>query len=112
MKEKVAAARSHVRGAFSKFPSLRVDLLKEAAVIEDPSAVDKILSVGFITPENVSIFASYIPEIESSIKKLSELLLASRLGLSTVSEGALQKAIIHLDKVVAGLKSLAATPQA
>ena len=112
MREKVAEARAHVQKTLASFPDLRADLFKEAAVVEDPSAVDKILSVGFITPENVSIFASYIPEIESAIKKLSELLLASRLGLSSVSEGALQKATIHLDKVVAGLRSLAATPQA
>lgn len=111
MKEKVAAARAHAKEALSKLPNLRADLLKEAAVMEDPAAVDKILSVGFINPENISIFVSYIPEIENTIKKMAELLLASRLGLSTVSEGALQKAIIHLDKVVAGLRSLAATPQ-
>lgn len=110
-KEKVSAARKHAGAMIKCIPDLRVDLLKEAAILEDPTAVDKILSVGFITPENVSIFSSYVPEIESSVKKLSELLLASRLGLSSISEGALQKAIIHLDKVLSGLKALAATPQ-
>jgi hypothetical protein len=111
-KEKVAEARKHAHELLKKFPDLRADLLKEAAIIEDPTAVDKILSVGFLSPENVSIFASYIPEIEAAVKKLSELLLASRLGLSSISEGALQKAIIHLDKVLTGLSALAATPQA
>jgi hypothetical protein len=110
--EKAAAARKSAAQLLSSFPDMRANLLKEAAPIDDPTAVDKILSVGFLTPENVSIFSSYIPEIENAVKKLSELLLAARLGLSSVSEGALQKAIIHLDKVLVGLKAMAAIPQA
>jgi hypothetical protein len=85
-----------------------VDLVKEAAPLEDPVAVDKILSLGFINPENVMIFVSYVPEIEETINKLAELLLAARLGLSNVDAGALEKSLIHLDKVVAGLKTLGA----
>ena len=81
-------------------------------MLEDPTAVDKVLSVGFINPENISIFAGYIPEFESVIRKLAELLVATRMGLHTVDEGALQRAMVHLDKVVAGLKTLDAAPQA
>lgn len=111
-KEKYAEARTAACKMLDKMPSLRTDLLKEAAPMEDPSAVDKILSIGFINPENISIFASYMPEIEASIQKLSELLMASRLGLKSVDEGALQKSLVHLDKVVAGLKTLGDVPQA
>jgi len=112
MKEKYAAARASASDFLSKMPNLRVGLLKEAAPLEDPTSVDKILSVGFLNPENVSIFCSYLPEIEGTINKLSELLVAARLGLSSVDEGALQKALVHLDKVVAGLRELGTTPQA
>jgi hypothetical protein len=112
LKEKYAEAKSAAHKTLSGIPDLRVDLMKEAAPLEDPTAVDKILSVGFLNPENISIFASYIPEIECTIKKLAELLLASRLGLNSVDQGALQKALVHLDKVVAGLKTLGTTPQA
>lgn len=111
-KSKYAGGVARAREMLDRLPNLRVDLLKEAAPIEDPTSVDKILSVGFINPENISIFASYVPEIEVTIKKLSELLLASRLGLSSVNQGAVQKALVHLDKVVAGLKTLGATAQA
>lgn len=86
--------------------ALRASLLKEATAIDDPTAVDKILSIGFINPENVAIFASYIPEIESTIRRLSEVLMATRLGLKSVDEGAVQRALVHLDKVVAGLKTI------
>jgi len=112
LREKYAAAKTAAKKVLSNLPDLRVDLLKEATPLEDPTAVDKILSVGFLNPENLSIFASYIPEIECTIQKLSELLLASRLGLGSVDQGALQKSLVHLDKVVAGLKTLGTTSQA
>lgn len=111
-KDKYAEAVTSAKKMLDKLPNLRADLLKEAAVMEDPTAVDKILSVGFINPENLSIFSSYMPDIEMVVKKLSELLMASRLGLRAVDEGALQKALVHLDKVVAGLKTLGDVPQA
>lgn len=112
LRDKYAAATVTAKAVLDKLPDLRADLLKEAAPLEDPAAVDKILSVGFLNPENVSIFASYAPEIEDTIKKLSELLMASRMGLGSVEEGALQKAIVHLDKVVAGLKTIGSMPKA
>jgi len=109
---KFAQARKHAAEMLQRMPDLRADLVKEAAPLEDPIAVDKILSMGFINPENISIIASYVPEIEGTIRKLSELLLASRLGLNAVDQGAVQRALVHLDKVVAGLKTLGTTPEA
>ena len=105
MSERYAKAKTAAAAFVSKLPPLRAYLLKEAAMLEDPTAVDKVLSVGFINPENISIF-------ESVIRKLAELLVATRMGLHTVDEGALQRAMVHLDKVVAGLKTLDAAPQA
>jgi len=114
LKEKYAEAKQSAKGTLAKIASIgpvRFDLSKEASVLEDPAAVDKVLSLGFINAENVSIFAGYIPEFENTIARLSELLMATRLGLQSVDEGALQKSIIHLDKVVAGLKTLGRLPQ-
>ena len=105
-------AKSAAADYLKSLPNLRGYLLKEAAMLEDPTAVDKILSVGFINPENVTIFASYVPEFEAVIRKLAELLVATRMGLNSVDEGALQRSMIHLDKVVAGLKTLGSLPQA
>lgn len=112
LRDKYAQSVEVARKFVNSLPDLRSDIAKCAAALEDPMAVDKILSVGFINPENVSIFSSYVPEFEAVIRKLSELLLASRLGLSVVEPGALQKSIVHLDKVVGGLRSLTGVPQA
>lgn len=111
-RDKYAAARTRAEKRLGELPDLRMNLFKEAAPINDPTAVDKILSLNFLNAENISIFASYVPEFELVIKKLSELLLAARMGLDAIEEGAVQKAIVHLDKVVNGLKALAAMPQA
>ena len=105
-------AKSAAADYLKNLPNLRAYLLKEAAMLEDPTAVDKILSVGFINSENVTIFASYVPEFEAVIRKLAELLVATRMGLNSVDEGALQRSMVHLDKVVAGLKTLVSLPQA
>jgi hypothetical protein len=88
-------------------PHLRKDLVKEAAVIPDPSAVDTVLSLGFLNPENLGTFIGAIPEIDSSQMKMCELLLASRLGLAEVPSPALEKAIRSTEEVLEGLKILA-----
>lgn len=86
---------------------MRRSLFKEAAVIPDPMAVDTVLSLGFVCPENVHVFMSYLPELDASQKKMCELLLASRLGLREVPQGALEKAIRATEEVLEGLKVLA-----
>jgi hypothetical protein len=110
--EKYAAAKVKAAAVLEKMPDIRTSLLKEAAPLDDPTAVDKVLSVNFINPENIAVFASYAPAIEETIQKLSELLIASRMGMEAVDTGALEKAVVHLDKVVAGLKTLTSAAQA
>jgi hypothetical protein len=110
-KDSFQKAKTAAAEYLKSLPNLRAYLLKEAAQLEDPTSVDKILSVGFINSENVTIFASYVPEFEAVIRKLAELLVATRMGLNSVDEGALQRSMIHLDKVVAGLKTLSNLPR-
>jgi hypothetical protein len=86
---------------------LRVDLLKEAAVIPDPVAVDTILSLGFINPENLGTFIGYLPLIDEAQCRMCELLVASRLGLRDVPTSALEKAIRSTEEVIEGLKVMA-----
>jgi hypothetical protein len=106
-KAKTAAAER-----LSKLPQVKSLLLKEAAALDDPLSVDKVLSIGFLNPENVGTFISYLPEFEDTLKKLSELLVASRLGLSSVDAGALERVVKHLDKVIGGLRELGQHPSA
>lgn len=87
--------------------SLRRVLVKEAAVLPEAETVDSILSLGFLTPDNVATFIDYLPALEESVQKLCNLLLATRLGLSGVPQGAVEKACKTLNEVIDGLKMIA-----
>lgn len=107
--------------AFANTPVLRKNLLKEAAALCAPKAqeiwktagvvfaretADTILSLNFITPENASLYVSYLPEIEKVSSKLAELLVASRLGMDDVRESAAKNAMTQVNAVVRGLETL------
>jgi hypothetical protein len=104
--QKLAAVKSAER-VLGNLPVLRRPLFKEAAVISDPMAVDTVLSLGFINPENITVFVSYLPELDEAQAKMCELLLAARLGLNDVPEGALEKSVRATEEVLEGLKTLA-----
>lgn len=93
--------------AMAKFPSLKRDLVKEAAFIPDPTAVDTVLSIGFINPENLMTFISYLPSIDDAQSKLCDLLMAARLGIKDVPATALERAVRSLEEVIEGLKVIA-----
>jgi len=84
----------------------RRDLVKEAAALEDTETADKILAMNFINPENISIFASYLPDLDTTSTKLAEMLIASRLGLNQVPTGAAERAMKNMEEVIGGLRSL------
>lgn len=105
--DQVAEAR--VKAASRYFPDLRRPLFKEAAFLTDPTAVDTVLSLGFVNPENMSTFVAYLPEIDEAQGHMCELLLSARLGMSAVPVGALEKAIKSTEQVIEGLKVLAFT---
>ena len=92
---------------FANFPNLRQDLVKEAAFIPDPGAVDSVLSLGFINPENIHVFLSALPKLEDSQGRLCELLIAARLGMRELPVSALEKSIRAVEEVIEGLKTLA-----
>ena len=105
--EQVKEAQAKAAHAYSLFPSLKRQLFKEAAVVTDPEAVDAVLSIGFINPENLTAFISYMPTLESASEKLAEILMAARLGLSSIPMGAIEKSMRALEEVLEGLKALA-----
>jgi hypothetical protein len=90
----------------SRTPTFRHRLWKEAAVIPDPVAVDTVLSLGFLNPENVAAFIGYLPVIDEAQRRMCELLIASRLGLTHVPTPALEKSIRATEEVVEGLRSM------
>jgi hypothetical protein len=88
---------------------LKRDLVKEAAIIPDPTAVDAVLSLGFLNAENLGVFISYLPKIDEAQEKICELLLAARLGLRNIPVPALEKAMRTVEQVIEGLQQLAFT---
>lgn len=86
---------------------LRQDLAKEAAFVPDPLAVDTMLSLGFLNPENVMTFVSYMPQLDEAQAHLGDLLVAARLGLREVPVYALERAMKGLEDVIEGLNVLA-----
>lgn len=105
--EQYGEAVKMASAVLSFVPNLRRDLVKEAAVIPDPSAVDTVLSLGFLNPENIRVFLAALPEIEASQKRLCELLVAARLGMQDVPVAALESAVRSTEEVIEGLKVLA-----
>lgn len=91
----------------SHIPQFRHRMWKEAAVISDPTAVDAVLSLGFINPENVATYVGYLPTLDEAQHRLCELLIGARLGMRELSEGAIERAIRALEDVIEGLKVVA-----
>jgi len=100
------AARNDALKMASKTSSFRRDLVKEAAAFADQETVDNILSLGFLRPDNIKNFSDYLPELEKTTNKLADLLFASRCGLSTVPEEAVESAMRNTDQVISGLRTL------
>lgn len=102
--------QAHVKAAafLESFPKLKTPhLLKEAANFPDPSIIDTVLSLGFVNPENILTFVSYLPDLESAQSKLCELLMATRLGLQNISQPSLERAVRSMEETIEGLRILA-----
>lgn len=86
--------------------SMRVDLTKEASVLTGPDTVDSVLSLNFITPENIQGYIDSLPEFEQASSKLAELLVGVRLGLTDIPEAAVSSAMKGIERAITGLKKL------
>lgn len=82
------------------------ELVKAAAMLEDADTVDAVLSLGFVTPENIERFASVRPMLEELGGTLAKLLLGARLGIEDIPEEAARSAITNLQRVIDGLVKL------
>jgi len=85
---------------------IKNNLVKEASTFTNSETVDSVLSLNFITPENVAGYIDAIPTFEESTSKLSELLVGVRLGLSDVPEAAVSSALNGMERAITGLKKL------
>lgn len=103
-------AEDRAEEAYEKVASacknLKRSLVKCAAEIDNKATVDTVLAIGFINPENLAKFISYVPVLEKAADYLAEITLASRLGLKQVNEAATTGAMSKIIEVVDGLKKV------
>jgi hypothetical protein len=90
-------------------------LLKEALAItsgQQPntagsvngSAVDSMLSLGFLSPENTAEFVRSLPVLEDAASQLARLVFATQVGYQPVPLMAAVRAMEGISKVVEALK--------
>jgi len=101
---KVAAAE-----VLQKMPP-KLMLLKLAAETPDPTSVDHVLSLGFLNPENIDIFIDAVPDLEDTVSRLCEMLVASRLGMD-VNTSALERGIKNMEEIVQDLRAMTRQPR-
>lgn len=110
--EKEAAVREQVISPLLRaLPSLKTDLIKEAAFLGDHQTIDSVLSLNFINMENVKTFIDFVPHLKEASSKTAQLLIASRLGLGSVPEEAAKKAMDNLERVIQNLENLESAAQ-
>ena len=86
-------------------------LFKEASYIDNAQSVDALLSLNFVTPENISKFIGKIPHFKATISNLASSLIGSRLGIREIPEEASSVAMAKLIEVVDGLERLRASQE-
>lgn len=86
--------------------ALRKNLVKESAYIRDRGSVDALLSLNFVTPNNLIIYLENLPTFKEVEEQLAKLLLMCRFGLEAVPEMAVQNALRNLNVVIESLEML------
>lgn len=107
--EKTAQNYGKARELVKTAESLRTDFLKVASYVESAQTVDSLLSLNFVSPDNIAQFVSKIPLFKSAQSHLSSCLLASRIGIREIPEQSTASAIAKLGDVIEGLEALRAT---
>jgi hypothetical protein len=98
-----------VAGLAGTLDAHRTCLVKHALEVDDSVTVDQILGLNFLRPENVRMYIGYLPEMESAVHHLADLLIATRVGLKPMSEDAVRQALFALEETVQQLKVLGQT---
>jgi hypothetical protein len=79
---------------------------KEARTLVGTDAIDNLLALNFLNPENVQTFVDNLPHFEETASKLAGLVFATQLGLQSVPKEAAVRAMECLEGVIKGLKAL------
>jgi hypothetical protein len=92
--EKIAS----VNRAFAD--SIRVWLVKEAAMVGDRGSVDSMLGLGLADEGNVDIFLDNIPKYEETVCELAAAVIDSRVRDSYVTSKALRDAMSAIENLI------------
>lgn len=88
-------------------PTLKQDTTKLASDIKDPEILDHVLALNFLNPGNIGILVDHMEDLEATVSRLSEILIACRLGAKKdIPEDAVVQARQALDEVIEGLANL------
>lgn len=77
-----------------------VSTLKIAALLEDEEDVDSVLSLNYLTPENLGEFKAAVPKLKDTEQMLSKLLMSTRLGNSVVGEQDVKTTLRTLHEII------------
>lgn len=93
----------------ASIPQIKKDpamLLKIAGDVQDPTSVDRVLGLGVLGPQNYGILVDHMGDLENTGVRLSEMLLATRMGAKDMNESAIIQARQAIDDVLDGLSNL------
>lgn len=109
--EKIAEFRPKAAKLVKSAGKIKRTLFKEASYIDSAQTVDALLSLNFVTPDNISKFVGKIPHFKATISNLASTLLGCRLGIKELPEEACAVAMQKLIEVVDGLERLRASQE-
>lgn len=107
--EKVAAYIPRAQEMIKAASALKCNLFKVASYMENAQTVDAMLSLNFVSADNIQKFIAKIPLFKAAISHLASCLLASRLGIKEIPEQSASGAMGKMVDVVRGLETLRAT---
>ena len=109
--EKIAQSMPKAERMVKFARSLKGDFFKVASYMENSQSVDALLSLNFVTPENITKFVGKIPALKSAISNIASCVVASRLGMREIPEDSAVTAMMRLVEVVTGLERLRAAQE-
>jgi hypothetical protein len=92
-----------------KIAALTRNLVKEAAVLNDETTVDAVLSLGLLRKNNVAEYIALIPNYEMIMSELAKLLVSTRLGMTQLPEDVIKNAMEGVTSVVEILRGIRAS---
>lgn len=78
--------------------------LKVAAALEEEEAIDTVLGLNYLTPDNMSEFASAIPDMKATEEALAKLLMSVRLGNAVAEEQDVKNVLTSLHGIIKSLE--------